>query len=75
MLRNVNLVQLKGSIKILKELYTEIKEINYENEGFDISNEGFDISNKGRDMSEEKVVATISKEEEVEILDWLAIGA
>ena len=35
MLRNVNLVQLKGSIKILKELYTEIKEINYENEGFD----------------------------------------
>ena len=56
-------------------MYKKIKQINYENEGFDISNEGFDISNKGRDMSEEKVVATISKEEEVEILDWLAIGA
>jgi len=26
-------------------------------------------------MSEEKVVATTSKEEEVEILDWLAFGA
>ena len=26
-------------------------------------------------QSEEKVVATISKEEEVEIVDWLAIGA
>ena len=49
-------------------MYKKIKQINYENEGFD-------ISNKGRDMSEEKVVATTSKEEEVEILDWLAIGA
>jgi len=49
-------------------MYTKIKQRNYENEGFD-------ISSKGRDMSEEKVVATTSKEEEVEILDWLTFGA
>jgi len=42
-LRNVNPVQLRSSIKFLKEVYKEIKQIKYKNLGFDTCNKGMDM--------------------------------
>jgi len=42
-LRNVNPIQLRSSIKSLKEVCKEIKQIKYKNWGFDICSKGMDM--------------------------------
>jgi hypothetical protein len=42
-LKNINPVQLRSSIKFLKEVYTEFKQIKYKNWGFDTYIKGMDM--------------------------------
>jgi hypothetical protein len=42
-LRNVNPIQLRSSIKSLKEVCKEIKQIKYKNWGFDTCSQGMDM--------------------------------